>query len=137
MFLSSQTYEGLKISSYSHMEIIPFLLGEGFEYVFTERFMQDVVEDYFGHQRGIHVQYLCKMSNGPVNVHWSFLFVRWTNGHLNVHWTFLFAQWTNGHLKVEWTFLFVHWSNGHMNVQWTFLFVQWSNGHWCMSNGHY
>ena len=52
MFLSSQTYEGLKISSYSHMEIIPFLLGEGFEYVLTERFMQDVVEDYFGHQRG-------------------------------------------------------------------------------------
>ena len=52
MFLSSQTYEGSKISSYSLMEIIPFLLGEGFEYVLTERFMQDVVEDYFGHQRG-------------------------------------------------------------------------------------
>ena len=52
MFLSSQTYEGLKISSYSHMEIIPFLLGKGFEHVLTERFMQDVVEDYFGHQRG-------------------------------------------------------------------------------------
>ena len=52
MFLSSQTYESLKISSYSHMEIIPFLLGEGFDYVLTESFMQDVVEDYFGHQRG-------------------------------------------------------------------------------------
>ena len=85
----------------------------------------------------IHVQYLCKMSNGHLNVHWTFLFVHWTNGHLNVHWTFLFVQWTNGHLNVQWTFLFVHWSNGHMNVQWTFLFVQWSNGHWCMSNGHY
>ena len=85
----------------------------------------------------IHVQYLCKMSNGHLIVHWTFLLVHWTNGHLNVHWTFLFAQWTNGHLNVVWTFLFVHWSNGHMNVQWTFLFVQWSNGHLCMSNGHY
>ena len=84
----------------------------------------------------IHVQYLCKMPNEHLNVHWTFLFVHWTNGHLNVHWTFLFVQWTNGHLNVEWTFLFVHWSNGHMNVQWAFLFVQWSNGHWCMSNGH-
>ena len=51
MFLSSQTY-GVKISSYSHMEFMPFLLGEGFKYVLTERFMQDVVEDYFRHQRG-------------------------------------------------------------------------------------
>ena len=85
----------------------------------------------------IHVQYLCKMSNGHLNVHWTFLFVHWTNGHLNVHWTFLFAQWTNGHLNVEWTFLFVHWSNGHMNVdpmdisvrpmvEWSFVYVQWT-----------
>jgi hypothetical protein len=25
--------------------------SEGFSYVLTERFMQDVIEDYFGHQR--------------------------------------------------------------------------------------
>lgn len=51
MFLSSQTYEGLKISVYSHTEVITFLLAQGFQYVLTERFMQDVLEDYFGHQR--------------------------------------------------------------------------------------
>ena len=51
MFLSAQTYEGLKIAVFSHVEIIKFLLGEGFKYVLTERFMQDVLEDYFGHQR--------------------------------------------------------------------------------------
>ena len=51
MFLSPQTYEGLKISAYSHVEAIQFLLGKGFQYVLSERFMQDVVEDYFGHQR--------------------------------------------------------------------------------------
>ncbi len=51
MFLSQQTYEGLKISVYSHIEAIKFLLEHGFEYVLSERFMQDVLEDYFGHQR--------------------------------------------------------------------------------------
>ena len=51
MFLSQQTYEGLKISAYSHVEAIQFLLSEGFQYVLSERFMQDVLEDYFGHQR--------------------------------------------------------------------------------------
>jgi hypothetical protein len=51
MFLSTQTSEGLKISIYSHIEAIQFLLAQGFQYVLSERFMQDVVEDYFGHQR--------------------------------------------------------------------------------------
>ena len=51
MFLSIQTYEGFMISVYSHVEAIQFLLAEGFENVLSERFMQDVVEDYFGHQR--------------------------------------------------------------------------------------
>ena len=51
MFLSLQTYKGLKISVYSHIEAIQFLLSEGFQYVLSERFMQDVLEDYFGHQR--------------------------------------------------------------------------------------
>ncbi|CAB4007674.1 Hypothetical predicted protein, partial [Paramuricea clavata] len=45
------TYKGLKISVYSHIEAIQFLLAQGFQYVLSERFMQDVVEDYFGHQR--------------------------------------------------------------------------------------
>ena len=51
MFLSLQTYKGLKISVYSHIEAIQSLLSEGFQYVLSERFMQDVLEDYFGHQR--------------------------------------------------------------------------------------
>ena len=51
MFFSVQTYNGLKISVNSHVEVIKFLLGQGFQYVLTERFMQDVLEDYFGHQR--------------------------------------------------------------------------------------
>ena len=51
MFLSLQTYKGLKIYVHSHIEAIQYLLGEGFKYVLSERFMQDVLEDYFGHQR--------------------------------------------------------------------------------------
>ena len=51
MFLSQQTYEGLKIAVHSHIEAIQFLPKEGFQYVLSERFMQDVLEDYFGHQR--------------------------------------------------------------------------------------
>ena len=51
MFISIQTYKGLKISINAQIEAIQFLLDEGFEYVLSERFMQDVLEDYFGHQR--------------------------------------------------------------------------------------
>ena len=50
MFLSWQTYEGLKITSYSLIEATKFLLNQGFEFVLTERFCQDVVEEYFGQQ---------------------------------------------------------------------------------------
>ena len=49
--LSSQTHEDLQISVHSHVESIQFLLQQGFQYVLSERFMQDVLEDYFGHQR--------------------------------------------------------------------------------------
>ena len=51
MFLSLQTYEGLVISVHSHVKAIKFLLTNGFEYILSERLMQDVSEDYFGHQR--------------------------------------------------------------------------------------
>lgn len=53
MFLSGQTYEGLVISvhSHSHVDVIKFLLSDGLMYVLTEKFMQDVLEDYFGHER--------------------------------------------------------------------------------------
>lgn len=49
MFLSWQTYEGLQISAYSVVEATKFLLNE--EYVLTERFCQDPLEEYFRNQR--------------------------------------------------------------------------------------
>ena len=51
MFLSRQTYEGFKITVNSHIVAVKFLLSQGFQHVLSERFMQDVIEDYFGHQR--------------------------------------------------------------------------------------
>ena len=51
MLLSAQTYAGLKIAVYSHIDAIRFLLSKGFKFVLSESFMQDVLEDYFGHQR--------------------------------------------------------------------------------------
>lgn len=51
MFLSWQTYEGLQITAHSAVEATNFLQGEGMEYVLTERFCQDSVEEYFGNQR--------------------------------------------------------------------------------------
>ena len=45
MFLSQQTYEGFTISVYSHVDAIQFLLEKGFQYVSTERFMQDVLNN--------------------------------------------------------------------------------------------
>ena len=56
MFFSAQTHEGLKIAVYSHIEVVKFLLSVGFQYVLTERFMQDVLQDYFGHQREVEDQ---------------------------------------------------------------------------------
>ena len=53
MFISWQTYEGLQISVYSPIEATKFLLTEGFEFVLTERFCQDVLEEYFGRQRSL------------------------------------------------------------------------------------
>ena len=52
MFLSHQTYEGFEISVHSHLKQSnsPFLYGL-MQDVFTESFMQDVIEEYFVHQR--------------------------------------------------------------------------------------
>ena len=51
MFISKQTYDGLKITVYSFIEAAKFLLSEGCEFVLSERFCQDLVEEYFGVQR--------------------------------------------------------------------------------------
>lgn len=51
MFISWQTFEGFQITVHSVIEVCKFLLQEGMEYVLTECFCQDVVEEYFGSQR--------------------------------------------------------------------------------------
>ena len=51
MFVSWQTYEGFQITVNSIIEATKFLLSEGMEFVLTERFCQDTVEQYFGNQR--------------------------------------------------------------------------------------
>lgn len=51
MFLSKQTYEGLVMTGNALIHTVKFLLNEGMEYVLTERFCQDPVEEYFGAQR--------------------------------------------------------------------------------------
>ena len=53
MFLSWQTFEGVQITTHSVVEPTKFLLQEGVEYVLTERFCQDALEEYFGSQRKI------------------------------------------------------------------------------------
>ena len=51
MFISPQTYQGLKITSNSVVEATRYLLDAGMPFVLTEKFNQDVVEEYFGRQR--------------------------------------------------------------------------------------
>ena len=53
MFISRQTHEGSKISIYSVIDLVKFLLNVGVGYVLTNRFCQDPVEQYFGKQRGM------------------------------------------------------------------------------------
>ena len=50
MFISSQTYEGLKITVHSVIELVTFLIMHKVSYVLTERFGQDPLENYFGKQ---------------------------------------------------------------------------------------
>ena len=53
MFISSQTYERLKITFNSVIEATQFLLQNQVKYVLTERFSQDPLENYFGGQRSL------------------------------------------------------------------------------------
>ena len=53
MFISWQTYEGIKITVHSTIELIKYLLSQNASYVFAERFCQDPVENNFGQQRSI------------------------------------------------------------------------------------
>ena len=51
MFISLQTYQGLKITIYSLIEVTKFLLSEGLQFVLSKRFCQDLIKEYFGHQQ--------------------------------------------------------------------------------------
>ncbi|KAJ8025305.1 Transposable element P transposase [Holothuria leucospilota] len=51
MFISKQTFDGFKITVYSLIAATKFLLSEGMEFVLSERFCQDPLEEYFGVQR--------------------------------------------------------------------------------------
>ena len=51
MFISWQTFEGLQITVYSIIDVVKFLLKSGVPYILTERFCQDLLEEYFGKQR--------------------------------------------------------------------------------------
>ena len=53
MFLSWQTHESLKLSTYSLIDATKFLLNAGIECVLTKRFCQDLVKEHFGKQRGM------------------------------------------------------------------------------------
>ncbi|XP_066910451.1 uncharacterized protein [Clytia hemisphaerica] len=52
MCLSPQTLNGLRITVHSTIKLIPILLKEpGIEFVLTDRFNQDPIEEHFGKQR--------------------------------------------------------------------------------------
>ena len=53
MFISWQTYEGVKITVHSIIDVVKYLLSKGVPYVLTERFWQDPLENYFGRQRSM------------------------------------------------------------------------------------
>ena len=53
MFIPLQTYEGLQITVYSLVEATQYLLQSGVDFVLSERFNQDVLEEYFGRQRSL------------------------------------------------------------------------------------
>eukprot|EP00112_Aurelia_sp_Birch-Aquarium-sp1_P020172 Seg5138.2 transcript_id=Seg5138.2/GoldUCD/mRNA.D3Y31 product="hypothetical protein" protein_id=Seg5138.2/GoldUCD/D3Y31 len=53
MFISNQTYIGLKTTSLATIECVQFLLSEGMPYVLTEKLNQDDCEEYFGRQRSL------------------------------------------------------------------------------------
>ena len=52
-FLTQQTYDGLCITTKAMVELVPYLLRQGLEFVSTRRISQDSLEFYFGHQRSI------------------------------------------------------------------------------------
>ena len=60
MFLSWPTSKGLQITVYSVAESVKYLLNSVLKFVPTEKFNQDVVEEYFGRQRSF-----CRRNDNP------------------------------------------------------------------------
>ena len=53
MFILWQTYEGFQLTVHSFKEVCRILLEHGVQYILSERFCQDELENYFGRQRAI------------------------------------------------------------------------------------
>ena len=53
MFISKATFEGLQTTAHALVECVQFLLQNGFQYVLTNKFSQDPLEDHFGRHRGL------------------------------------------------------------------------------------
>ena len=53
MFISQQTYNGIQVTVNSLIEVVKFLLKAGMPFVLTNRFNQDLLEEYFGRQRSL------------------------------------------------------------------------------------
>ena len=53
MFISRQTYEGFLITVYSMVEVTRYLLSIGVPEVLSNRFNQDILEEYFGQLRSL------------------------------------------------------------------------------------
>ena len=51
MFIAKPTYEGIKITVNSVIELTQFLLKAGVPYVLTGKYVQDFFENYFSMQR--------------------------------------------------------------------------------------
>ena len=47
MFISANTYTGIEMTIRSTLELVPYLLNSGFDFVLTERFCQDCLEEHF------------------------------------------------------------------------------------------
>jgi len=53
MFLTHQTYRGLVMTVKAIVEVIPYLLQNGVQFVLSNKFCQDPIEEHFGRQRGL------------------------------------------------------------------------------------
>ena len=53
MYISWQTDEAVRITTFSIIDLIKYLLSNGVSYVLTERFYQDPLENDFGQQRAM------------------------------------------------------------------------------------